>query len=338
MQKITLNIVPNGICPRVYVNQYDLGRQFQISFNEGAQVYNFPNGATFKINGRKADNHVYEYTEADTWDGTNPVISKSGSGTSLVVTIATTEQMTAAPGEAKVQLTYKISNAVTGTLNFIMVIQERPESSGDPSESDVPDVVRSVNGVTPDADGDVVVPGSGTAVTKNFASLEASRTMTATRNIGNFVYISSEDQLYEITATISSGGTLIPNTNATAVTVGDVLQMLNSELTYNTTETPCGTWIDGKTIYRKVVPFTVPAANVDTPVALATGIDRLIKLDIAVKASTWQLTESWAYPVVEPNNYGIKGYLTSYGNVAITNYYSVYEGASGYIIAEYTKT
>ena len=231
MQKIALNIVPSGIYPKIYVNQYDLGRQFQITFKEGTQDYNFPSNATFKINGHKPDGHVFEYTQDDTWDGSNYIITKSGSGTSLTVTISTTEQMTAAPGDCLVQLTYKVSNAVTGTLNFIMAVQERPESSGDPSESDVPDVVRFVNGVAPDANGDVTVPGTGSAVTKNFAALEATRTMTTTRSAGSYVYVSSDDQFYLITTTISANGTLIPGTNATAKTVGDVLQTLNSQLT-----------------------------------------------------------------------------------------------------------
>lgn len=113
----------------------------------------------------------------------------------------------------------------------------------------------------------------------------------------------------------------------------------SSDLSYNTTETPCGTWIDGKTIYRKVVSFTVPAANTDTYVPFQTGIDRLIKLSITAQKSNWQLTDMWEYPVVEANNFGIKGYLvTSSGNIAVTNFSSAYEGASAYIIAEYTKT
>jgi hypothetical protein len=74
-------------------------------------------------------------------------------------------------------------------------------------------------------------------------------------------------------------------------------------------------------------------------VPFQTGIDRLIKLSITAQKSNWQLTDMWEYPVVEANNFGIKGYLvTSSGNIAVTNFSSAYEGASAYIIAEYTKT
>ena len=122
MQKIILDVIPNGVCPRVYVNQYDIGREFQISFKEGLGSYYFQNNLTFTINGRKSDNHIFEYTEADKWDSTHYVITKSGSGASTKVTIGTTEQMTAAPGETDVQLIFTDStNAVIGTLSFIMV-------------------------------------------------------------------------------------------------------------------------------------------------------------------------------------------------------------------------
>ena len=110
MQKINLNIIPDGICPKVYVNQFDIGRQFQIKFLEDTIAYNMPNGVTIKINGRKADNHVFEYTETDKYDDTHYVITKSGSSTSFLVVISTTEQMTAAAGDAEVQLTLKDSS------------------------------------------------------------------------------------------------------------------------------------------------------------------------------------------------------------------------------------
>ena len=232
MQKIILDVIPNGVCPRVYVNQYDIGREFQISFKEGWGSYYFQNNLTFTINGRKSDNHIFEYTEADKWDSTHYVITKSGSGASTKVTIGTTEQMTAAPGETDVQLIFTDStNAVIGTLSFIMVVQECPGIVGDPSESVVPDVVRFVNNVRPNATGNVYLPLSEIdGIDDNVAYTEKTREMGTQHVAGEFVFVDSDNQLYEITSTINSGGTLTPGTNATARSVGDVLSQLNSDL------------------------------------------------------------------------------------------------------------
>lgn len=232
MQQIYLNIVPNGICPRVYVNQYDVGRGIQIKFKDGSANYGFASGTTFKVNGRKSDGHVFEYTEADKWDDTNYIILKSmPPGGATTVYLYTTEQMTAASGEVLMQLTYKLDNAVQGTLNFIMIVQERPEASGDPSESDVPGVVRLVNGVAPDGDGNVDTKWKDMSSVSNLSITENTRTMSTTRNAGTYVYVKTDDQLYVITSTISSGGTLTPGTNATATSVGAALSTLTSDLT-----------------------------------------------------------------------------------------------------------
>ena len=227
MQKITLNLIPDGVPPVVYVNQFDTGREFQISFKEGLSPYNFPSGVVFRINGRKADNHVFEYTESDKWDASHNIITKSGSGTSLTVTIATSEQMTAAAGEAEVQLTFKSSSAsndILGTLNFILVVQEKPDANGDPSESDIPGLVRSVNGIDPDASGNVLLPPAQGAIgAHNIAPVEPTRIMSTARAAGTQVYVTADDQLYDIISSIGSGGTLTPGTNAIASSISSDL-------------------------------------------------------------------------------------------------------------------
>lgn len=235
MQKITLNLIPDGVPPVVYVNQFDTGREFQISFKEGLSPYNFPSGVVFRINGRKADNHVFEYTESDKWDATHNIITKSGSGTSLTVTIATSEQMTAAAGEAEVQLTFKSSSAssdILGTLNFILAVQEKPDANGDPSESDLPDRVESVNGIGPDANGNVLLPPAlGAIGAHNISTVEATRRMSRSYSAGNYVYVTADDQLYKVTSPIASGGILTPGTNAIASSI-------SSDLVYSTSHVP----------------------------------------------------------------------------------------------------
>ena len=239
MQKITLNLIPDGVPPVVYVNQFDTGREFQISFKEGLSPYNFPSGVVFRINGRKADNHVFEYTESDKWDATHNIITKSGSGTSLTVTIATSEQMTAAAGDAEIQLTFKSSSAsndILGTLNFILAVQEKPDANGDPSESDLPDRVESVNGIGPDANGNVLLPPAQGAIgAHNIAPVEPTRIMSTARAAGTQVYVTADDQLYDIISPIGSGGTLTPGTNAIASSISSDLASkdVSSQFTYS---------------------------------------------------------------------------------------------------------
>ena len=137
---IILPVTPQGMLPTVYVNQYDKGRALTIKPDGSWSQGSVP---TVKINGRKADGHVFEYTESDKWNDTSYIINKTVSSSGvLTVTIYTTEQMTAAAGDALVQLTLESSGgAVRGTLNFIMHVQEQPYANGDPSGSDFPEII-----------------------------------------------------------------------------------------------------------------------------------------------------------------------------------------------------
>lgn len=288
MQKIILDVVPNGIEPRVYVNQFDTGRTFQIAFKENFGSYYFPNDVVFRINGRKADNHIFEYSEADKWDATHYVITKSGSGDALVVTIATTEQMTAAAGEAEVQLTFKSSSAsndILGTLNFILAVQEKPDANGDPSESDLPDRVESVNGIGPDANGNVLLPPAlGAIGAHNIAPVEPTRIMSTARAAETQVYVTADDQLYDIISSIGSGGTLTPGTNAIASSIssdlsnygikpGDEITFSGSDVfagnTYNGTDG--GNFLIPLNISKAVTTVTATLTNNTVTMYAATG-------------------------------------------------------------------
>ena len=305
MQKIILDVVPNGIEPRVYVNQFDTGRTFQIAFKENFGSYYFPNDVVFRINGRKADNHIFEYSEADKWDATHYVIAKSGSGDSLVVTIATTEQMTAAAGEAEVQLTFKSSSAsndILGTLNFILVVQEKPDANGDPSESDIPGLVRSVNGVDPDASGNVLLPPAlGAIGAHNITpNVEPTRTMSTARAAGTQVYVTADDQLYDIISPIGSGGTLTPGTNAIASSISSdlasLIKITNDTTTRSSSDAPStypigitmtstGSSTDFPFIYGLVVTFKL-VSNLGMQL-IVNGNGTAMKVRVIQNASTW---------------------------------------------------
>ena len=112
-----------------------------------------------------------------------------------------------------------------------MVVQECPGIVGDPSESVVPDVVRFVNNIAPSGTGNVYLPLRDIpGIDDNVAYTEKTREMGTQHVAGEFVFVESDNQLYEITSTINSGGTLTPGTNATACSIGDVLRQLNSDI------------------------------------------------------------------------------------------------------------
>lgn len=118
MQTINLNLIPGSVLPVVNVSQYDEGRQFAIAVYDGAAAYSLA-GKTVQIQGLKADGHGFMYGQSDTVHG-NAVVSVSTN----VVTITTPKQMTAAEGNARVELRIKdSSDNVVHTLNFILCVE-----------------------------------------------------------------------------------------------------------------------------------------------------------------------------------------------------------------------
>ena len=109
---------------------------------------------------------------------------------------------------------------------------------------------------------------------------------------------------------------------------------------YSTDEVRIGTWIDGKPLYRKVISLTLPNStyNSDQVIADLTdlAIDKIIKLEGIIYASTTQVITNFAYQ-------GNVQYCSLYyTNSAKTLRYSTnniqYANVPANIILEYTKT
>lgn len=130
-QLVNLNIIPKGIPDVVNASQYDVGRVIQFALYDGAIPYNIPLTATVQIAGKKGDNTIFCYDETDN------VVSWSGN----VVTITSTQQMTAYAGEVLAQLRVINSGATIATVNFKMLIQPRPDAEGDISETEIPAII-----------------------------------------------------------------------------------------------------------------------------------------------------------------------------------------------------
>lgn len=122
MQKVKLNLIPQGVPPVVYASQYDVGRQFEFEIYEGDVEYEIPSDTVITIHGIKKDNHSFAYS-------TNDDTSKQIEFSSSLISIVTTEQMTLVPGDIHCEFVLRKnlnSEDILGTLNFIIHVEPCP--------------------------------------------------------------------------------------------------------------------------------------------------------------------------------------------------------------------
>lgn len=129
-QKINLNLIPNGVMPRVNVSQYDYGsRTLEITLYNGSSLFTIPTGANVVIQGTKKDNRGFQYSN----------LEFSGS----VVTADITQQMTVFEDEVQVELVIITGSGDNtqqlATANFILNVEPAAlKSDIVVSETDIP--------------------------------------------------------------------------------------------------------------------------------------------------------------------------------------------------------
>ena len=144
-QNIKLNLVPNGMMPIVHCSQYDVDRTFTVTLYDGSATYTIPTGAVIFLMGMKGDRHAFEYTSTTDPD----TVSYDGS----VVSIATTQQMTAADGKAICELRVVSASGLNiGTLNFVLDVEKDPTEDGIISDTDIAAIQEYTNTVVRMAD------------------------------------------------------------------------------------------------------------------------------------------------------------------------------------------
>lgn len=117
MQQINLNLVPSGVPPVAYASQYDIGRTFRINLFDGNDTYTVPDGAVVTLVGTKTDMHSFAYSSEDN----DPKVKVDGSA----ITVTTTEQMCAMPGNALCEISVRKSTTlIIGSLNFILHVEK----------------------------------------------------------------------------------------------------------------------------------------------------------------------------------------------------------------------
>ena len=109
VQDIKLNLVPGGIIPVVHVSQYDVNRVLTFTLYDGNGTASLPAGTTASIEGTKPSHHGFSY------DATIA---------SNVVTVNTTQQMTAEHGTVDCKLKLTAGSQVIGTALFLMEVEQ----------------------------------------------------------------------------------------------------------------------------------------------------------------------------------------------------------------------
>lgn len=170
-QSINLDMIPGGVTPVVYANQYDSSEgaiDFHIYAN-GAP-YQISSSTSVLINGTKPDKNGFTYA-ARSYQGN-------------CVTCDITQQMTAVHGDVECELRFKTGLDRHGTINFILRV-ERAALDGDTvvSDTDIPliqqavDIAGNLNEYiqrTKDA-ADEATNAAITAVAANAAAAESQR-------------------------------------------------------------------------------------------------------------------------------------------------------------------
>lgn len=110
-EQLRLNLIPNGIPPVIHVSQYDVGRTLQFIIYNGSSQYVFASGDSAILIGTKPDGHIFIY---------DLTISNN------VLSIDTTEQMLAIPGNVKAEIRVQGADKDIGTANFIFAVEESP--------------------------------------------------------------------------------------------------------------------------------------------------------------------------------------------------------------------
>jgi hypothetical protein len=197
MQSIKLNLIPGSVLPVVNVSQYDAHRQFQLVVYEGATAYSLT-GKTVEIRGTKPDGNGFAY---DAQDG---VVTVSNN----VVTISTTQQMTAVGGQTMAELRITSGDTILGTLNFILMVEPSALSDDTPiSETEIPVIERDFEAALEEAQ-----EAAATATTKagEAATSATSAAGSATSAAGSATTASNA----ATTATTKAGEASTSATNA----------------------------------------------------------------------------------------------------------------------------
>ena len=175
----------------------------------------------------------------------------------------------------------------------------------------------------------ITASGSALTFTENFVTGWDAGSSKIFKVIGRNKKIKKTSQYIEDGASIS-------NVYGTSQSNGYSQEYINSINTYSTDEVRCGTWIDGKPIYRKVIDFgALPNATTKSIAHNISNIDKITKIE----GITYANYNYSLLPLVYNSNeaqYNTEIYVGStYIYMKSTQNRS---GVTAYVTLEYTKT
>ena len=154
------------------------------------------------------------------------------------------------------------------------------------------------------------------------------------------VYIIKAKQSAGLVATVVDNLTSTSSTNALSANQGKLLnEKITKNNTYSTEEQAVGIWIDGKTIYRKVINFgALPNATKKEVAHNISNLEQFIKIE-GVGTRQDDTKFSQPLPLVYKNvDTGYNTALTANNTIVGIETNNDRSNFNGYVILEYTKT
>ncbi len=160
-QTLPLNLIPKGVCPRLYVSQYDKGQTWYFDLYAGTEAYTIPSGASVNIQGTKPDKTGFQY--ACVFSGNRVEATEQ-------------QQMTIIAGEVPAELRIEKNDEIIATLNFIIAVEKAALADDTViSETDLPlieeaiEVLGHADELVERIEGDVTTSGNNALKAEGFA-------------------------------------------------------------------------------------------------------------------------------------------------------------------------
>ena len=126
-QSRDLNLIPGGVPQIINVSQYDKGETLKFALYAGTSRFTIPAQSTIKVQGTKSDGHGFQY-------------NATSNNNEVVVNLE--QQMTAAAGDARVEITISKDSQLIATANFILRVEKAALGDGTViSDTDLPDII-----------------------------------------------------------------------------------------------------------------------------------------------------------------------------------------------------
>lgn len=156
MQTIYLDISKKGIIPPINAKQNDAGRKFKVFSFDGGIPYNAEEEVNFSL-----------WYAGESGDGNYDTVAEESAfyveGNSVIVELS--PQMLKNPGSGQMCLTMSdADNRTIGLWNIAYEVEAMPGYPSDQKRPYYPRIVRTVNGIAPDKNGNVVVEGGSGGV------------------------------------------------------------------------------------------------------------------------------------------------------------------------------